>query len=252
MKVVIIEDEKLAANHLEKMILKYDSEIRIMAKLESVEQAVEWFRNNAHPDLIFLDIHLEDDLSFSIFEKTKISSPIIFTTAFDEYAIKAFKMKSIDYLLKPIIQEELNQSLEKYKEWTAPSYDQKDLSSLYALITKKEPEYIDRFSIMVGAKLRTVPVGDVAYFFSEASITFLVTNDKSKYPVDHSLDNLGEQLNPKDFFRINRQYLIGLKAIRNVIVYPKSRLKVELNPASDKEIFISIDKVTNFKDWLGA
>jgi DNA-binding LytR/AlgR family response regulator len=252
MKVVIIEDEKLAANHLEKMILKYDKDIKILAKLESVGDAVDWFNNNTHPDLLFLDIHLEDDLSFAIFEKVKVNSPIIFTTAFDEYAIRAFKMKSIDYLLKPIIQEELNMSLEKYKEWTKPAYSTIDLNSLYELISKKEPQYVDRFSVMVGQKLRTIAVEDVGFFYSEESITFLVTNDKSKYSVDYSLDQLGDQLNPNDFFRINRQFLVNLKSIKNVIVFPKSRLKVELNPPSDKEVFVSIDKVTRFKAWLGA
>jgi DNA-binding LytR/AlgR family response regulator len=252
MKVVIIEDEKLAANHLEKMILKYDPEIKILAKLESVEESVKWFKSNAHPDLLFLDIHLEDDLSFAIFEKVKISSPIIFTTAFDEYAIKAFKMKSIDYLLKPIIQEELNNSLEKYKEWNKPAYSPVDLNSLYELMSKKEPQFVDRFSVMIGQKLRTISVDEIAYFYSEGSITFMVNNDKSKYTVDYSLDQLGSQLNPNDFFRINRQYFVKLKSIKNVIVFPKSRLKLELNPPSDKEVFVSIDKVTKFKSWLGA
>ncbi len=252
MKVIIIEDEKLAANHLEKMITKYDPAIEVLAKLESVEDSIEWFTNNANPDLIFLDIHLDDGLSFSIFEKVKVNSPIIFTTAYDEYAIKAFKMKSIDYLLKPIMPEELYHAIDKYKEWKKPEGGSIDMQSLVDLISKKEPVYKSRFSIAVGEKIKSVGIEQVAYFYSTQGITFLVTYDNLHYPIDLSLEQLGEQLDPKDFFRINRQFLIKLKSIRHVHVYPKSRLKIELNPPYDGEIFVSIDKVTRFKAWLDA
>lgn len=250
MKVVIIEDEKLAANHLEKMITKYDPSVEVLAKLESVEDSIDWLTSNNDPDLIFLDIHLDDGLSFSIFEKVKVSAPIIFTTAYDEYAIKAFKMKSIDYLLKPILPEELYNAINKYKEWKKPDNSPIDMQSLLDLISRKDPVYKTRFSITVGEKIKSVGIEQVAYFYSTQGITFLVTNDNLHYPVDPSLEQLAEQTDPKEFFRINRQFIIRLKSIRNVHVFPKSRLKVELNPAYEGEIFVSIDKVTRFKAWL--
>lgn len=250
MKVVIIEDEKLAANHLEKMITKYDPSVQVLAKLESVEDSIDWFTANGDPDLIFLDIHLDDGLSFAIFEKVKVNAPIIFTTAYDEYAIKAFKMKSIDYLLKPILPEELYNAINKYKEWKKPEGSAIDMQSLVELITRKDPVFKTRFSITVGEKIKSVSIEQVAYFYSTQGITFLVTNDNLHYPIDLSLEQLTEQLDPKDFFRINRQFLVKLKSIRNVHVYPKSRLKIDLNPAYNEEIFVSIDKVTRFKAWL--
>ncbi len=252
MNIIIIEDEELAAKRLESMIKSYDSEINVVAKLESVEDAVNWFNENPQPDLIFLDIHLEDDLSFSIFEKVKVVSPIIFTTAFDEYAIKAFKLKSIDYLLKPINQDELHNAIDKYKQWNNKDNAKVDLSSLYEMITKKEPEYKNRFSVTVGQKIKTVDISEVAYFYSEDSITFLTTKDNHNYTVDYSLDQLTDMVNPIDFFRINRQFLVKLKAIGQIHVFPKSKLKIELLPTIDKEIFVSVEKVTKFKNWLDA
>jgi DNA-binding LytR/AlgR family response regulator len=252
MKVVIIEDEELAARRLEGMIKKYDASVEILEKLTSVEDAVAWFKENDEPDIIFLDIHLEDGLSFSIFEKVSVTAPIIFTTAFDEYAIKAFKHKSIDYLLKPVIQEELNAGIEKYKAWNKTGKEAIDVNELYKLISQKEPEYKTRFSLTIGTKIKTFDIEDIAYFYSEGGLTFMVTQNKTPYPVDYSLDNLSDQLNPKDFFRINRQYLIKLKSIKNVHIFPKSRLKIELNPASDTDVYVSLDKVTKFKEWLDS
>jgi DNA-binding LytR/AlgR family response regulator len=250
MKVVIIEDEQLAARRLENMILSYDPDIKVLAKLESVEESVEWFRNNPHPDLIFLDIHLEDDLSFAIFDKVQVSSPIIFTTAFDEYAIRAFKLKSIDYLLKPIIQEELNNAIRKYNDLVSPSPQAVDLSSLYKLISLKNPVYKERFSITIGQKIKTFTIPEIAYFYSTEGISFMVLKNKSEYPVDDSLEILTQELNPRDFFRINRKYLVKIESIVNVHIYPKSRLKLELAPLPQEEVFVSIDKVTAFKNWL--
>jgi DNA-binding LytR/AlgR family response regulator len=250
MKIVIIEDESLAADHLERMILRYDSDIQILAKLVSVEETATWFKENPEPDLIFLDIHLEDNLSFAIFERTNIKTPIIFTTAYDEYAIRAFKLRSIDYLLKPIIQQELNQALQKYQEWQKSTSI--NISEIYESLKQRQVAYRERFSVQVGSKIKTVLVNEIAYFFSQESISFMILSDGSSYPIDSSLDQLMAQLNPKDFFRINRQYIISLNSIRNVHIYPKSRLKVDLNPRQDKEIFVSIDKVTKFKEWLDS
>lgn len=250
MKVVIIEDEELAARRLEMLINECASDAEVIARLESVSEAIEWFRENAAPDLIFLDIHLEDDLSFTIFEKVKINSPVIFTTAYDEYAIRAFKMRSIDYLLKPIVKEELAASLQKFRDFTQVR-QLPDMDQLFKLITAEKVVYKERFSVTVGQKIKTYSTDDICWFYSEEGITFMVVNDNHQYPVDFSLDELADQLNPNDFFRVNRQFLIKLSSIKNVHIYPKSRLKLELMPASDREIFVSRDKVTRFKDWLG-
>jgi DNA-binding LytR/AlgR family response regulator len=250
MKVVIIEDEELAARRLETLIRECAPETEVIARLESVEDAIDWFRGHPAPDLIFLDIHLEDDLSFTIFEKVKVESPIIFTTAYDEYAIRAFKMRSIDYLLKPIVKEELAQSLVKFREFTK-GHHQPDMEALFRMITSGTPAYKERFSITVGQKIKTYATSDIAWFYSEEGITFMVVNDNHQYPIDFSLDDLSTQLNPKEFFRVNRQFLVKLSSIKNVHIYPKSRLKLELLPPADREIFVSRDKVTRFKEWLG-
>lgn len=253
MKVVIIEDEELSAKRLESMILKYDQSIEIKAKLESVEDSVDWFKNNPEPDLIFLDIHLDDGLSFSIFEQVNIQSSIIFTTAFDEYAIKAFKLKSIDYLLKPIVQEDLQKSIEKYKSMAVSSINNIDMKSIINMLANSSQiSYKEKFAVTIGQSIKTISIDEIAYFTSDAGTTIMITNDKHKYPIDLSLEELSEQLNPKIFFRINRQFLVKLKSIKNINVFPKSRLKLDLIPPCDKEVYVSIDKVTKFKDWLDS
>lgn len=250
MRTLIIEDEEYAARRLENLIHECDPTIEVVAKLQSVKESVAWFKTNPHPDLIFLDIQLEDDLSFAIFEQVQIHSKIIFTTAFDEYAIKAFKLKSIDYLLKPINKEELCQAITKYKQWDNNRNVYVDPVELRKLLLPNQPAYRDRFLVTVGEKLKSIHVDDIAYFFSTSGITFVVMNTKNQYSVDLSLDTIKEQLNPDDFFRINRQYLVRLTAIGNVVIYPKSRLKVVLNPPTDETIFVSLEKAVEFKRWL--
>lgn len=249
MKTVIIEDEQLAARRLENMVKTIDPDCEIVAKLESVADSVEWFKANPHPDLIFLDIHLEDGLSFSIFEQVNVNVPIIFTTAFDEYAIKAFKLKSIDYLLKPIVQEDLEKAIAKYREW-GQKQQLVDLKELYRMMQAKETPHRERFSVVVGQKIKSIEVGDIAYFFSNSGITFVAMQSKAQYSLDLSLDNLGDELDPRQFFRVNRQYLVGLKSIVNIHIFPKSRLKLELNPPIPEGVFVSLDKVVDFKKWV--
>ena len=250
MRVVIIEDEALASERLKKMILSCDKDIEVLAQLESVEESVEWFRTNPHPELIFLDIHLEDDLSFAIFEKVRISSSIIFTTAFDEYAIKAFKLKSIDYLLKPIVQEELNSALNKYREMTSGQRIVTDFHTLYDLIVNKKKQYRERFSVKVGQKIKTFLTSDVAYFLSEGGYTSACLKDGKCYDVEFSLDNLSDELNPETFFRINRKMLLSMSAIKEIHVFSKSRLKLDVIPPAGDDVLVSIDKVPRFKKWL--
>lgn len=252
MNVVIIEDEAFAALRLKKMIQEYNPEIKILAELESVAESLKWFKSNPEPDLIFLDIHLEDDLSFAIFDQVNISSPVIFTTAFDEYAIKAFKLKSIDYLLKPIVHEELASALKKYEQFSGLHHKEVDLQSLYNLLTNSEKKYRERFSISVGTKIKMVEVKDIAYFFVLNKGTYLRTSQGNTYNVDFTLDKLEEMLDPASFFRINRKYLINISSIANMQAYSRGRVKLELKPAADEEFdtIVSIDRSGEFKGWL--
>jgi DNA-binding LytR/AlgR family response regulator len=252
MRVVIVEDESLAARRLRSMIESYDPTIEVVASLESVKSSIEWFSSHAHPDLIFLDIHLEDDLSFSIFEKVRISSSIIFTTAFDEYAIKAFKLKSIDYLLKPITTEDLHAALQKYAEMNVSQPVKLDLHALYGMIAAQTKTFRTRFSAQVGQKIKTFHISDVAYFFSEEGFTSARLFDGNQYFIDSSLDALTPELDPSQFYRINRKLLLSLGSIKETHLYPKGRLKLNLQPHYDSEVLVSIDKGPEFKKWLGA
>lgn len=252
MKVVIIEDEAFAAIRLKKMILDFNPNIQILAELESVAESVKWFKTNPEPDLIFLDIHLEDDLSFAIFEQVNISSPIIFTTAFDEYAIKAFKLKSIDYLLKPIVHEELAAALKKYEQFSGLNRSAVDLQSLYNLLTGKDKKYRERFTITIGTKIKMVEVADISYFFVLDKGVYLRNSQGNTYNVDFTLDKLEDMLDPAMFFRINRKYLVNINAIVNMVAYSRGRVKLELKPKADDEYeaIVSIDRSGEFKKWL--
>lgn len=252
MKVVIIEDEFLTAQRLDGMINKYDPSIEVLAILPSVKEAVVWFKNNPDPDLVFMDIHLEDGQSFSIFETINLEVPVIFTTAYDEYMIKAFKVNSVDYLMKPLNYDELAKAIDKYKKFHEhPAEERDSMGDLIKAIQTKETDYKERFLISVGSRLKTIELSEVQYFYSAEKITFLVTKDSQRYPVDYSLDKLALMLNPKEFFRINRQMIVKLPAIGNIYVYPKGKLRVDLIPASKEEVFVSLDRVTEFKEWLG-
>jgi DNA-binding LytR/AlgR family response regulator len=249
MKAIIVEDELFAAMRLEKLIRETDSQLEVLTRLESVADTVRWLRKNPHPDLIFLDIHLEDGLSFSIFDQTEVRSSIIFTTAYDEYAIKAFKHRSIDYLLKPVSAEDLRMALHKFREWHGKK-SLIDMEELRSLMTAPSKNYRKRFSVTIGEKLKSVDIADVAYFCSEGGITFLVCKTGNQYALESSLDNLTAELDPSQFFRINRQFLVSLPSIAQVHIFPKSRLKLDLKPAPAEGIFVSLDRVTEFKKWL--
>ncbi|MBN1199321.1 MAG: response regulator transcription factor [Bacteroidales bacterium] len=249
MNIVIVEDESLSARRLEKMIREIDPEIKVLAKLESVEEAVAWFRQHDCPDLIFLDIHLEDGLSFGIFEQVTIAAPIIFTTAFDEYAIKAFKLRSIDYLLKPITRDDLEAAIRKYRDWSLPAKPKVDVQELFDLLRPKH-QFRNRFSVTVGDRIKSLPLEDVAYLYSAEGITFLVCRNDHEYTLGNSLDTLEQELDPSKFFRVSRQFLVGLNSVVQAHIYPKSRLKLELKPDPKQEVFVSIDRVVGFKRWL--
>lgn len=252
-KAIIIEDESLAAKRLEALIKKCDKDIEIITQLSSVKSAVKWLSHNPQPDLIFMDIHLEDGLSFSIFEQTNITAPVIFTTAFDEYTIKAFKVNSIDYLLKPINSDDLSQSLEKYKKLKAQfSTGGIDIKSIIENFIPKEGPYKNRFLVSEGSNFLTLEINDVAYFFAEDKFAFLVSKAGKHYVIDLTLDKLTGVLNPKLFYRINRQFIISTSCIENMTKYSANKLKLTLKPETDKEVFVSQDKYTDFKKWLDS
>lgn len=252
MRVVIVEDEHLTAQRLEGMLKKYDATIEVLAELPSVAVTIDWFKSNPNPDLAFMDIHLEDGQSFSIFENINLQIPVIFTTAYDEYTIQAFKVNSVDYLMKPLNYDELVQAIEKYKRIHAqPEAEVQSLETLLQSLHKKEPEYKDRFLVSIGSRLRTIETIDINYFYSAEKITFLVTKDNQRFPIDYSLDKLAMMLNPKEYYRINRQMIVKLSAISNIHVYPKGKIKLDLMPIMKEDVFISLDKVGEFKDWIG-
>jgi len=249
MKVVIIEDEALAAKHLRGMILEIQPQTDIMAILDSVQDSTKWLKTHA-PDLIFLDIQLADGNSFEIFEEIDVVVPIIFTTAYDQYAIKAFKLNSIDYLLKPIRQDALRASLEKYSKLHQAV--QPDISGLLQTLQQQHKQYKQRFLLHFGETLRKVETLDVAYFYAQDKGVYLVTFRAQTLPMDHSLSQLEEILDPDKFFRINRQMIINEKSIEKMHAYSRSRIKIDLTPSAPKGIkaLVSIDRTPVFKDWI--
>ncbi len=248
MNIVIIEDEKLLAEQLERLILKIEPSAVILEKLGSIEDSINWLKTN-EADLIFLDIHLSDGLSFKIFEKIKISTPIIFTTAYDQYAIKAFKLNSIDYLLKPIDEDELKESLVKFKSFSK-SQNMVDINQLLSIMDKPEVDYKKRFMVYAGQKVKSIKTEEVAYFYVMEKNVFLCTKNNENYDVDFSLDKLEAVLEPSVFFRINRRYIVNIECIKNMYPLSNSRIKIELNPLPDEETIVSLHRSRNFKNWL--
>ncbi len=250
MNVLIIEDEKIAAQKLEQLLYKIDETITVVAKIGTIRDAVNWLGDNT-ADLIFCDIHLSDGLSFNIFDKIKVNTPIIFTTAYDQYAIKAFKVNSIDYLLKPINIEKLTQSVEKFKNLTRPVDITKiNMEALIKSFVKKEDIYKKRFIITVGQKVKIVNTEDISYFFIQDKSVFIKTKTNKVVAIDHSLDALEKMLDSEFFFRINRKYIVHIDSIDNIHILSKSRIKITLNPPVDDDIIISYNRSGNFKNWL--
>lgn len=251
MNVLIIEDEIFAAEKLEEMILEINSGINILAKLGSINESVKWLVNNT-ADLIFLDIQLSDGISFSIFEQVTINTPIIFTTAYDQYAVKAFQLNSISYLLKPIRKKDLEESLLKYQ--SLKSAFSIDFDMLLSNIQGKEPAYKKRFLIQIGEKIKKIEIGEIAYFFVLEKAVFMKTFQGNLYPVDFTLDKLESVINPEIFFRINRKYIVSIDSISNMVAYSRSRVKLELKPMVDEEFdtIVSIDRSSDFKKWLNS
>ncbi|MCS3867430.1 DNA-binding LytR/AlgR family response regulator [Chryseobacterium ginsenosidimutans] len=243
-KTVIIEDEKPASRKLERMLSEFP-EIEVVAKIESVEEGVQWFSENEHPQLIFSDIVLGDGLSFDIFEKVPTKGFIIYTTAFDQYTLKAFKLNSIDYLLKPILDEDLGGAIEKFKSFL-PADNSVSSHEIKQLI-KKDKTTLSRILVKIGYNLKIVQTHEVSCFFSENKIVYLQTQERT-YPSDFTLDELEDVLDEKKFFRANRQFIINSDYIKNIHTSPNYKVEMEFQPK--EEITISRDRVKDFKDWL--
>ncbi len=251
MNVLIIEDEKPAARRLQRMLALLNMEVQQM--LHSVEESIEWFQNNTHPDLIFLDIQLSDGLSFEIFEEIPVKSAIIFTTAYDEYALKAFKLNSIDYLLKPIDEDELKIAVDKFKannnkQQTDLQVNIDDIRKL--LINPVDRKFKKRFSIKIGQHIKIINTDEIECFFSENKATYIHTKEQRNYLIDHSLEHWQEQLNPEEFFRVNRTFIVHINAIKDIVSYSNSRLKLMLHSYKETEIIVSRERVKQFKNWI--
>lgn len=248
--VAIIEDEPLAADDLEKTLQQVDQDTKVRVKLESVESAINWLSKN-EVDLILSDIELGDGLSFDIFNQVRKNTPIIITTAYDQYAIRAFKENSVDYLLKPIDKAELETAIQKYKTWKTNGKDF-DLGNLLEALRPDPERYQERFLVTLGEKIHSIPEGDVAYFFSEDRYTFLVTKAGSQHIINNNLGDLEGNLNPKSFYRINRKFIISYKSIKRMVAYSKSRVKIDLvpPPPNAMDVVVSVERSGPFKKWL--
>ncbi|MDN5215604.1 LytTR family DNA-binding domain-containing protein [Fulvivirgaceae bacterium BMA12] len=251
MKILIIEDEVLAAKRLVSLLHEYDPGFEILDTIDAVKSAVKWFLNNGTPDLVFMDVQLGDGLSFEIFDYCQIRCPIIFTTAFDHYAIRAFKVNSIDYLLKPFDQDDIRRAFEKLTKIrgsnTPAQVTKPDIEEVVKLLGGR---YKTRFIVKIGEHIHSVQVKDALFFSSMEKATFMQTDHNKRYIIDYSLEQVTDALDPIDFFRINRKYLIHINAIQDIVSYSNSRLKIKLKNCDDQLVIVSRDKVQDFKKWL--
>ncbi|OEK04381.1 LytR/AlgR family response regulator transcription factor [Roseivirga misakiensis] len=252
MRVVIIEDEAPAFRRLQKILEELIPDVEILEVLDSVESAVEWLDESINLDLIFMDIQLSDGLSFEIFEKTSVNAPVIFTTAFDEYLLKAFKVNGIDYLLKPIKTQELAQSLAKLNQLKSifAKENSLDLKDLLSSINMRKKDYKSRFLVKQGSKLISIPVDQIAYFFIKGGVQFIYTFNNERLILDQTMDETVKQLDPKLFYRANRQYLIHIDFIGSVEKYFKGKLLVKTKFSTEEPITVSEEKASSFKAWL--
>mgnify|MGYP000977301568 CR=1 FL=1 len=252
MNVVIIEDEKPAARRLSRMLNDLGINAQIM--LHSVEEGVNWFHSNEHPDLLFLDIQLSDGLSFEIFEEVDVKSAIIFTTAYDEYALKAFKLNSVDYLLKPIDSDELGNAVQKFKNLYNTkenvTFDLNQLKNIISNTSGNANNYKKRFTVKIGQHIKMISTASIECFYSENKATHIYTIDNRSYLLEETLENLENKLQPETFFRVSRKYFVNINAIKDIISYTNSRLKLILHSYNEAEIIVRRERVKNFKEWI--
>jgi DNA-binding LytR/AlgR family response regulator len=250
-KALIVEDEKPAAEHLEKLLRACDYELTVLHRTDSINQTIEWLKDHPSPELLFLDIQLGDGLSFEIFKHVEINCPVIFTTAYKDYAIRAFKLNSIDYLLKPVGIEELNFALKKFTEHAHGDSTDKPLSDkVEALLLMLNHPYKSRFTVNVGPRIKFIETGQIRYFYSLEKSSFLCEASGKSYDIPYSLDQVESQLDPKLFFRISRKYIVNIEAIQEIITYSNSRLKLILKGSDQEDILVSRRRMNEFKDWL--
>lgn len=248
MKVLIVEDEQPASQKLIRLLREIDSGIEVVEIVESVEKATNWLLSHTTPDLIFMDIQLEDGVCFEIFENYDIKTPVIFTTAYDEYSLKAFKVNSVDYLLKPIVLEELKNAIEKFK---TVHHQKVDFTRIESFLNKLHPKTKERFLIKIGEHYRSIPVSRINCFFIKERCNFINVDKGKNYAIDYSLDKVEDLIDSKIFFRVNRNFIINFMAIQDIIAYSSSRLKILLtNWEENDEILVSRERVTEFKEWM--
>ncbi|HZY80471.1 MAG TPA: LytTR family DNA-binding domain-containing protein [Cyclobacteriaceae bacterium] len=248
MKVLILEDETLAAEKLESTLLEIQPDIQVVSRIKSISSAVEWLQSNPHPDLVISDIRLLDGLCFEIFSQVKVEKPVIFTTAYDQYAIRAFEVNSIDYLLKPVQKEKLQAALAKVQLPKEPPFP--DYNEVLNFIKSNKTSYKSRFMVRLGQRIVAVPSEKIAYFYSENKLTYIVTLDNKKFPMDQPLDELIDLIDPMRFFRANRQFIVAFDSIAEIHPYFKGRIKIVLQPRSDEEVVISSERTPDFKKWI--
>jgi two-component system, LytTR family, response regulator len=252
MKVMILEDEQPAMQQIRELLLRYDNTIEVVAAFDSVKDIVSWLRSGPHPDLIFMDIQVADGLCFEVFEQVQVQSPVIFTTAYQEYAIRAFKVNSIDYLLKPLNLPELKAAMEKFRRHyrtggNAPGVHEEIIRSVRKMLEKS---YKTRFVVKTGEHLRSVSASDIHLFFSHDKTTYICTTENRNYIIDYSLDQVVQMIDGEQFFRVNRQSIVNREAISDIVVYSSSRLKIKLKLANREPLIVSREKVNDFKSWL--
>ncbi|MCD4794829.1 MAG: LytTR family DNA-binding domain-containing protein [Bacteroidales bacterium] len=250
MNVLIVEDEKLVADNLQSLLYKIDNTINVVEKIGTIRDTINRLQN-IEVDLIFLDIHLSDGLCFKIFEKIEVLTPVIFITAYDQYAVKAFKLNSVDYILKPVDIEKLTQSINKYKRlFKTKKHEEFNFASLIESIENNQHKYKKRFVTSVGNKIKVFDVDDIAYFYIFEKNVFLKTKDDINSALDYSLNELETLLSPDKFLRINRKYIISISSIKSMYRIAKSRIKIELTPEVQEDIYISHKRSNEFKNWL--
>ena len=248
MKIVIIEDEEPAAERLTKLILELEPTAEVINHIASVDAAVKWLTENAMPDLLIMDINLADGSSFQIFKKIKMTCPIIFATAYDQYAVEAFKVNSIDYILKPVKKEELRTAFDKFRRLKGSAMT--DINQLISQLTSNKKEYQKRIIIRYGENIKMVEVKEVSYFYTEDKINYLCTFGNMRFPIDFNLDEVEKLVDPNDFFRINRQFIVSIASIEKMLAWSKSRVKLILKPNMEAETIVSTERSPLFKEWL--
>jgi two-component system LytT family response regulator len=252
MRILIIEDEEAAVKRLQKMLKEITPESEVVDALVSIKSSVQWFKSNPQPDLVLMDVHLADGLSFEIMKQVSIECPVIFTTAYDQYALEAFKLNTVDYLLKPVKKEDLQNAIAKFKKHQPKAVPAIDIDKIINSFQNAQKDYKKRFVVRYGEHIKTINTDDAAYFYTEARANFMITKDAKRYVIDYNLDQLETLIDPKVFYRINRQFIIGIHSIEEMLTYSKSRVLIKLNPPCKIETIVSTERSGDFKQWLGG